>query len=116
MEQEGEELVTVYVCPACGEQNREGRYCAKCGCYLPPLLAEERSPYWSNLSDLRAEIRGRPLNTDALLDARIAACESQVYANLLRNSVISQDEWVNEVFRTAMNDWDTHIRAGEPRF
>ena len=94
--------MTVYICPACGRENREGKYCSVCGCYLPRLFAEERQPERIDLSNLPTQVwvRGRPTNLDAM-----------IYEEILKESYTAR---LAAMYRVAMDDWDDHIRAGEP--
>jgi len=92
--------MTVYICPACGEANREGKYCARCGCYLPRLCEEERQPERIDLSHLPTQVcvKGRPTNLDAM-----------IYEEILRESITARTFFM---YQAAMDDWDDHLRAG----
>lgn len=89
--------MTVLVCPACGrEETRKARHCAACGCYLPPLLEEERKP--QPIERRIGSVAGRPTNTDAVL--------------LEQQLTESYTARVDAMYRIAMADWDDHLRAG----
>lgn len=103
--------MTVLVCPACGRENREGKYCSVCGCYLPRLFTEERPDHRSDFPAVQLRSRigsvvGRPTNTDALLIEQIGRLEQ----------LLSEydEARVKVVYDIAKADLADLLRAGVP--
>ena len=104
--------MTVLVCPACGkEETRKAKHCAACGCYLPPLLEEERKP--QPIERRIGSVAGRPTNTDAVLIEQLLR-ESYAAPLIEQQLTESYTARVDAMYRIAMADWDDHLRAGAP--